>query len=225
MKYILNKTTIFIFVLINIILLLANIFLSIGIDEKQGIEMIVLYYINGSMSLINLLGVFSSIILFSYPFTYKQDQYIYLIINEKNTKNKYFISKYLLLIFICIVNVFMFFCDFCLPFIFKFQIMNIEKNVIKIFCEMFLLYIYYGNLSMLLILLFDNLYILMISFSIYIFSSSIQNNDVFIKGLFNKIVISINIENWHLEQSVGYTLFIIIFLFVINYLIYQKMDF
>ena len=100
MKYILNKTTIFIFVLINIILLLANIFLSIGIDEKQGIEMIVLYYINGSMSLINLLGVFSSIILFSYPFTYKQDQYIYLIINEKNTKNKYFISKYLLLIFI-----------------------------------------------------------------------------------------------------------------------------
>lgn len=225
LKYIFNKVSLSIYILLSVFLLIMNISIILNVDNRQGIELTYISYLNGAFPLCEIIGVFYTIIIFSYPFLSKQDQYILLVINEKYNKNDYYITKYLCLIIISCLFVLIEFLIFYIPFLLFSETKYISIKSMKMFMDVFLIYIYYGNVSLFLIIIFDNIYMITISLSLYVFSNSLNENYSSINYLIEKILISMNKEKWCLGCSYPYIVFMILLLFSINYIIYQKKDF
>lgn len=225
LKYIFNKTSLSIYILLSVFVFIMNIFIIFNIDDRHGIQLTYMSYLNGTLPLCEIIGVFFTIIFFSYPFTSKQDQYILLVINERYNKSNYYMAKYFCLFMICLKFIVIEFLIFCVPFLMFSETKYISIKSLQMFVDIFLIYIYYGNISLLLIIIFDNIYMIIISFSLYVFSNNLSDNSSLINNMIDKILISMNQEKWILECSYSYIVFMIMLLFVINYLIYQKKDF
>lgn len=225
-NYIFNRTNLLLFLLLSIFIFLSNMFIVIGIDDKAESNESFLYYLDSSFSIVSFIGVFFSTTLFSFSFLQKQDQYIYLVISNKISRINYFISKYfsicLLVFFFIVENIVLFY----LPTIFSDKIKYIDINIIKSFFDLYLLILFYGNISLLLTLLLDSIYVILFPFTLFLIilnlSLELLSN---LKNIINNIVISIEPGKWILYQEKGKAILLVFIIFSINCLIYQKKDF
>lgn len=225
-NYVFNRINLLLFLLLSIFIFCSNMFIVIGIDNKAESNESFLYYLDSSFSIVSFIGVFFSITLFSFSFLQKQDQYIYLVISNKISRINYFISKYfsicLLVFFFIVENIILFY----LPTIFSSKIKYIDINIVKSFFDLYLLILFYGNISLLLTLWLDSIYVILFPFTLFliILNSSLESLSN-LKKIINNIVISIEPGKWILYQENKKAILLIFIIFSINCLIYQKKDF
>ena len=225
-NYIFNKISLSLFLLLSIFIFLSNIFVIIGIDKKAELNDAYLYYLDSSFSIVSFVGVLFSIIIFSFPFLQKQDQYIYLVLSDKITRKSYFLSKYFTIALLLLIFVVLMVFSFYLPTIFFNKIKYIDIIVLKSFFDLYLMILFYGSISLLLTIVFDSIYIMLIPFTIFLIISNFnQSTSSFLNNLINNVTINIEPGKWILEQGKGKTFIIILVIFSINCLIYQKKDF
>lgn len=180
------------------------------------------YYLESNLFFIKTTSIFIVVFLYSYPFTTKQDNYCTLIITSNISRSKYFITK--------IVTISLFLLGFLWIEVFIFIVIGgfyypnviIEPIFLSLFLQLYLLMLYYGLFALILIQCFDNIYMSIIPFALYTIASIFQDEkDHF---LILKMILP-TINNNESEGHYYQILFLLIILFFINGIIYQKRDF
>ncbi len=222
-NYIFNRTSLSLFSILIFIVLLTNIYLMMGLDSHSDIEEMYYFYFDSSFSIISFLGVIFAIILFSFPFLNKQDQYIYFLLSNNITKVKYFITKYFTILLILLLFIVLEMFSFYFPLVAFSKIKFAESNSLISFLNLFIEMIYYGNISLILIILFDNFYLSLIPIALFLFTINLFTEKI---NLFCKLfIVSMKADGWVLWQSIGQALFIVFILFFVSVILYNKKDF
>lgn len=220
-SYAFNKMVIITLIIIVLFNTLYNFSIVCGLSDKISSETLYIYYLDSSFSLINFIGNIFIISLISFSYLKKQDQYSVLLLTSKISKNAIFVSKYftILIINFC-------FClgeliGFYLPIVILNKIKYIDSLVLYTFLDLFLEMIFYGNLSLILILFTDNFYLVIIPISSFLFSYNYMLSLVNVNGFF-KLIICFSSKTWRLYQSEGLVVLYNILLFLISYKKYLK---
>lgn len=216
-----KKTIILISLLFSISLIYNFISLNSLIDSPSSISEKE-SYIESTISFTSLIVTFFSNIVFSYSFLSKQDSYLAYIITGKINKTNYYITKIITIILVIMVFMIFEIVSFFVPFIFHKNI-YVELGDLLIFLELLKIVIYYGFFSLILVILFDNMYVILLPLVLYIFSTNINVLDKFILKIISFFIPIVD-EGFRLINNNGIMFCLIISLFVISIFIYTNRD-
>lgn len=217
-SYAFNKMIVITLIIILFFNIIYNFSIVMGLDNKLDSDSLYKYYLDSSFSLINFIGNIFIISLFSFSYLKKQDQYCVLLITSKISKNKIFVSKYFTIVIIAF-----FFClgeliGFYLPIIFLNKIKYINRRVLYTFFDLFLEMIFYGNISLILILFTDNFYLVLVPIALFLFSYNYVLSLESIEGII-KIMVCFSNDVWRLYQNTG---LVILYNFLFYLFSYKK---
>lgn len=222
LSYIISKTT----VIIILILLVIQLFSSIIIANNASFSIYSqnnYFYFQNTFLLLKILSVFFGIFIFSYSFLNKQDNYSILILTSNISRNKYFISKMIVL------NLLMLIILYTEMFVYvvvgKLLIVNfvIKSNELYLFVDLFFIVIYYSNLSLLFVQMTNNIYVVFISITLFIVSSVLTDNNYHIKGL--DVLLPNVVENiYFIDNEIIKIMFLITFIFTLNLIKFSRKD-
>lgn len=219
-SYLFTRTTIVILVVATAIVFFFNLFTVLSFDNRISNDGKLYDYYMSSFTIIKLLSILFIIFLFGYSFTSSNDEYRAITINKNINRNFYFVSKVITLSFVYI------FFDLLLVAIT--MVIALSFNVVftkTMIASLFILCLnnfHYGFLAILLVLIFDNVYIifLIFPFSLIEYNDSTKflcflmplnyNNDLLI------------VESWRF--SCLYYVFINIIFFTILLSLWNKLD-
>lgn len=162
LEYLFNKTNIFVFCICTLIFSIANtsnfidVYTTTSCNNKSEI------YLEGSLILFEIFSVILSCFIFSFNFLKEKDEYRYLCVKSDDEKKIFLIKKIiaslLYLLLFSLVNLFILLLIGYIG-ILNFNIKDIY--ILQIF-SIFLELLYYSFISLLLIKVFDNLFIVMV---------------------------------------------------------------
>ncbi len=193
-----------------------------NIDESLGSNYLFQGYLESTLSFFNFLSILFSIIVFSYSFLTKQDSYLSYLIGSRVTKLAYFYTKivaiviYSLLFFIALI------ISFFIPFFIK-KTLYIDSSVVLCFLDALKVMIYYGLISLLLVLAFDNMYVAIIPIVLFIFSTNITLLEEKLSKILS-CIIPVYSESYLLISPKGVIITIIMILVIINGIYYYYRD-
>lgn len=219
--YSFNKTIILMMMLIITLNSIYNFTIVIGLDSRMDTLTLYRNYLDASFSFINFIANIFIMSIFSFSFLRKQDQYSVLLMTSKISKTIIFLSKYFTIIIISFLFCLIELICFYLPAIFLNKITYIDRNIIFSFFDLFIEMIFYGNVSLILILLTDNFYLILIPITVYLFSYNYILSHGKIEGVL-KMVISLNPSMWRLYQEYGLVFFLIFLLIIGSLKIYLE---
>lgn len=158
--YLFNKITILILIITILMVLFFSLFTASSLDERVDFSIRAINYYSSLYEIIRIISLIFVSFFFGYSFFSTQDGYHSIIIGRNVSRTKYLLSKKILLL-----NIFIF------VYLIEITIMIIiglmyhivmDLNMLKSFISLFLLLMIYGNYSVLLVLLFNNIYIVFI---------------------------------------------------------------
>ena len=158
--YLMNKLTIAILVISIIGILLFALINVLSLDERMDIASFIEYYYSSLFEISKIIGNIIVVLLFGYSFSSSSDGYRTILISKKTPRPTYFISK--------IILITMVFTIYYLTIVTVIIITGFTRGIymdIKMLESFFYLYIsllYYGVLSIVLIMALDNIYIVFI---------------------------------------------------------------
>ena len=158
--YLMNKTTICLLGISIIGLVLFAMINVLSFDERMALSDERLYYYESLYEASKILGSFIAVMLFGYYFSYTCDSYRTIIINKKVTRTKYYISKVLL-----ILSVFTFYYLWMMTVIIVIALLKeimMDVVMLQSFIYLFITLLFYGLLSILFIIVLDNIYVVFI---------------------------------------------------------------
>ena len=171
--YLLNKPTIY-------ILCLANCFIIMNFVSNIDNETRTIWsYYYSSLVIVKICFVFITIYIMSLSINRRNDYYAYYILTCNISRNKYIISKILLIIYIVFTNMILMFILFLLiGFLFQ---KNFYFNKVYFWglLEVFFIVIIYGLYGMLLMQLFQNQLTVIIPIVLLIVTNDLRANDIF----------------------------------------------
>ena len=158
--YLLNKVTLVIFIISSLSVIFFSIFSALSFDDRSSLNVVASEYYISVYEIIKLTNFILVIILFGYSFSSLCDGYHAITISKQNPRSKYLLSKLILLL--CIFT-FLYFLSIAIVVIISlsFKIILSEKMLIS-FLNLYVILIYYGLLSTLLIMVVDNIYIVFV---------------------------------------------------------------
>lgn len=158
--YLLNKLSIVILLLSIGSIIIFSLISASSFDERMNSLSISSEYYVSIYEVIKFTNFIIVIMLFGYSFSSNSDGYHAITINSKNGRIKYFISKEFLLMS---VFTFIYLVVFALVIIIGlcFGIV-LDKDMLLSFVYLYIILLYYGLFSTLLIILVDNIYIVFI---------------------------------------------------------------
>lgn len=218
-NYAFNKTVLLV-ILIVIILSIAYNFSILSSLKLEGNDYVLYkYYFDAFFSLVLFFANILIMTIISFSFLKKQDQYCVLLLTSDIAKGQIFLSKYFTIILFLLLFLVTEIIAFYVPAVFTDKLKYINVEVLISFFDLFLVMIFYGNVSLLIILIFDNFYSVIVPLSLFLFSynSSNSQSDIFIK-----YIISFNSKNWRLNQKYGFVIMINMLLIFLSFKIYLK---
>ncbi len=222
--YLLNRTTLLIFFLILFLSFLGFLDSAISLDRKEMAFLNNNYYYQNSFFILNLLGIFTSVFIYSHSFLLKCDQYSELILIRKISRSRYFLSKTLVislfLIYFLILETSLFLvCGyFFLPKFFP------PRDCLLAFFNLLFLSIYYGLLGLIFFQIFSNLYVIIIPFFLFIFGSIINESSNKFGVIFNFLFPNYLSDKSGLVFGSFHIMIVTIVLVLINQLIFLSRD-
>lgn len=212
--YIFNKINISIISLTVLFVCLYSIINVISLDERAtNVVKVSEFYLN-SFQIVKVVGIFDAIFIMGYSFLNDNDSYRTIIVDNKITRTKYFISKVITLLLI----ISLIFISLCLVIFVLNDVFSIymNKRMILSFIDLFICMWFYSFLVLIIILIINNIYMI---FLVYL-SSLINYNESF-----EYIVYFLPIlKNNNLNLNYLYYLIIIIVLFCISFIIWNNSD-
>lgn len=212
--YIFNKINISIISLTVLFVCLYSIINVISLDERAtNVVKVSEFYLN-SFQIVKVVGIFDAIFIMGYSFLNDNDSYRTIIVDNKITRTKYFISKVITLLLI----ISLIFISLCLVIFVLNDVFSIymNKRMILSFIDLFICMWFYSFLVLIIILIINNIYMI---FLVYL-SSLINYNEGF-----EYIVYFLPIlKNNNLNLNYLYYLIIIIVLFCISFIIWNNSD-
>lgn len=216
--YLMNKLMIIVLFLTTLCIIFFSLFTALSFDERMSIFAIAGDYYLSLYEIVKVVAFILALMLFGYSFYSYNDGYHSIIISKKISRTKYFISKVILLI-----SVFTFvYLLFVTIVIITGLLFNIVMDVLmlKSFYNLYITLILYGIISILLMIIFDNIYIvfILIPLSFLGYEKNIYFL-IFILPLENKVGVSrtLMLPSW-------YYIFECLTLFVVVGLIWHKKD-
>lgn len=213
-----NFITILLVVVIFVLTLIFNFINISTLNTGISTYNLVNSYFDTALNFITFISCSFSIVIFSFSFLSKQDSYLSYLIGPKIRKDNYFITKVITNI---LVNLFLLLLEF-ISLIFPLVINKITEynlNLMMIFLDILIVMTYYGLLSLLLVVTFDNFYLSMIPIIIYVFSSNIYSMPLDIINILKYVIPFFN-QELILISSRGFILMEIVFFMLINLILY-----
>lgn len=219
--YLINPLTIIIFIITILGVLFFSLFSSLSIDNRMNISMQSSYYYSSMFEIIKLISFVLVIILFGYSFTTVNDSYHAIVISNKINRSIYFISKIILLY---IVFVFIYLINITITIVIGllFHIV-LTPLMLKSLFHLFLVLMIYGNYSLILILLLDNIYIIFILFPLSLIT---YTKDIYFLSFFLPILVNNDLTSgvYLLVQPSWYYIFWFAIQNMIMLFIFNKKD-
>ena len=212
--YIFNKINISIISLTVLFVCLYSIINVISLDERAtNVVKVSEFYLN-SFQIVKVVGIFDAIFIMGYSFLNDNDSYRTIIVDNKITRTKYFISKVITLLLI----ISLIFISLCLVIFVLNDVFSIymNKRMILSFIDLFICMWFYSFLVLIIILIIINIYMI---FLVYL-SSLINYNESFEYIAYFLPIL----KNNNLNLNYLYYLIIIIVLFCISLIIWNNSD-
>ena len=193
-------------------------------DNVSSIENNFLYF-NNSILMIRFIGGVWTIFFFSYSFISRTDQYVYLICTARISRVKYFVTKIMALLSWVGLFVWIEYVLFLLIGFSGYQRFIFSGDSLNGYFNCFLLMVYYGFLSLFLIQIINNIFTLIIPVTIMNVGIIINENaSGLIYRIYNFFFPNFVNDTVGFVFGVSHILFMIIFLFVLNLIIYYFKD-
>lgn len=214
--HIISKITLCSLLLIYVLLIIEKVLISTSIGYKQTSEIRSITYFFSVFETEKIFSLILFVFIYGVSFSSNNDSYRSFILTNNVSRNKYFITKYITILLILFIYIIMLlFSTILICYFFEIK-MNIDFYYS--YLSLFLLVNFYGLLSTILILVFNNYYLVTIPFILYILISSLDVNKPI-------TYISILIDNHGvIYNGYLYGLFLIFFILLINLYLYNKID-
>ena len=212
-SYIFNKMIIFLYIIIFFLTIIFNY--SILNENTNGLmEEISQYYFMNTFPFVAFMGNFLAIFLFSFPFLSRQSQYKVLLITSGIKKEIVFSTKIFTVIICCFLYIIVQIVSFYLP-IYIFKVSYVNLDVLYSFLDLFIAMMFFGNITLLFVIIYDNFYLSLIPLTILILTNNINmSEDSKLTKIFTNFLITFNHEQ-RLTVSYGKALFILALLLVL----------
>ena len=213
---IISKITLCSLLFIIFLLVIEKILIVTSLDYNQTSDIRSLTFLFSVFETEKIFSIILFVFIFGASFNSTQDSYRSFILTNKISRYEYFITKYITIIFVLFCyTLILLLSTILISYLFN---IIITINYIYSYLSLLLLICYYGLLSILLIQLFNNYYLVIIPFIIYILINSLDNNN-----LFTYVSIIIN-TNGIIYNGYLYAISLILFLFLVNLIIYNSKD-
>ena len=154
--YILNKLTIVILILVILSVIFFSFFTALSFDERTAFYLTQVDYYLSVYEVIKLIMFILIILLFGYSFSSVNDGYYVVVIGKDISRTKYLITKIFLLNSI-FTFIYLIVVASTIIIGLSFNIV-LNKEMLISFINLYILLMFYGELSIILVLLFDNIY-------------------------------------------------------------------
>ncbi|MBO4666691.1 MAG: hypothetical protein J5666_00990 [Bacilli bacterium] len=216
--YLMNKLTITVLAITLLGIMLFSILTITSLDERINYGSYGEVYYYSIYEICKIIGSIIAMMLFGYSFSYLCDSYRVILIGKEISRARYFSSKFILILLIFTLYLLVMTTLVIVIGLSKKIFMN--KIMLKSFFDLYIILLFYGEISSLLMIIFDNIYVV---FSIVPLSLiNYQKNLYF-------LVFFLPIEE---NRNYGYSLILpwwyyitfILILTAVNLLIYERKD-
>ncbi len=215
--HIISKITLCSFIFIIFLLIIEKLIMASSIDYKQSISERSLSYLFSILETERLFSIILFVFIFGLSFSNNQDSYRAFLIISGISRNKYFITKCITLIIILTSYIAIeLISSLIICLVFKIEI---EITFLNNYLSLFLLILYYSLISILLVQIYNNYYLTILPFIIYILINSLE-----VKTRFISYIILIIKEDGNIYNGYLYSMFLVLLLFIINLLFYNLRD-
>jgi len=173
--HIISKVTLCSFLIFYSLLIISNLLVISNIDKRLSDVLINKYYFVNTFETIKIFTIIVICFIYGYSFTKENDSYVYFIIGSNISREKYIISKIILLFILDILFVLLLCISFYLIPIFFGYIVDIKYFMSFIY--LIVLSVYYGMLTIILVLKVNSFYVCLFPILLYIiFSQGLVDN-------------------------------------------------
>ena len=213
--YILYKVFVYIFIVMIIFNTIIDISIAISLPTNLTYRDENIFYFTSLNQIIRLEVLVLSLLISSFSFTSNIDGYRALLIPSGVSRLKYFLTKYLVLLFVSLLSLFIIYLIAIIIGLFKISHLKIPYNVIL---NLVISTVYFSSIGILLVQITDSFYTVIIGF-VLILLCNFELGD----NLLKYFLLLIDDEN-NFYTSSTYYFFLDILLVVINLIIYEKRD-
>lgn len=223
-NYLISKTTLIVTSVLVFIITMVNFIFIFQYDNSILVNDNYNLYFNNSFFITKILIIIYAVFLFGYSFMARVDNYVIILIASNISRIKLFISKIIAIIVICFLLVyFAYFINFIIGIIFqKNYVFNIK--FLKAYIYLLFIAVFYGLISLLLVSLSNNIYVLIIPFAIYNLSEIINSNNSNILSSFNLFFPYIGL-NSNLYYGFFHLFILLTILITINLFIFSEKEY
>lgn len=213
--HIISKITLCSLIFIFFLLIIEKIMIATTLDYKQTTEMRSITYLFSVFETEKIFLLLLFVFIFGVSFNSSQDNYRVFLITNNVSRSEYFITKFIIIIKIAFIYVFF---QLLITFIIclSFKII-ITYQYLYSYLSLIYIIIYYGLLSTLLTQIFNNYYIVILPFILYVLISSLE---------INKFIsfITIIIKNGVICNGYLFGSLLILIIFIFNLVIFNIKD-
>lgn len=221
-SYLISKTTVVILGFVLVVHLFGCIIIGKDCCDFSWQIQANLYYLESNLFFMKTTNILVVVFLYAYPFTTKQDNYSMLIITSNVSRMKYFSTK--------ILTIALFLLSFLWVEVFIYTMIGgiyypnvvVDYRSLLLFIRLYLLMLYYGFIALMLIQVFDNIYMSIIPFALHTIAT-IFNDGQEESRIIDMILPTMNTKRQ--LDDVHQIIFLIVVLLFVNTIIYHKRDF
>lgn len=223
LNYLISKTTIIVTAIVMIIILIGCLSAVLTIDESISYKENNYLYFNNVFMITKFIIIVFSIFLFGYSFTSKSDQYVVILISAGLKRKIIIITKIIAIsIVIFIISYIAYFQYVVVGFIIYKQFI-FSSDYLYAYLAIFILSVFFGLFSLLLIQKFDNIYTIIIPFSLMNLSEIINEDNSNIVKIINFLILNFSYKLEFYYSSI-HAIILIIIMLVINIYYYDIKD-
>jgi len=215
--HIVSKITLCSLLIIILILTIDKVLIISTLDFKMTNGEKSLSFFLNTFETDKIFSVLLSTFIYGYSFTNQQDSYRSFILINNISRKKYFLTKvFTIIIVIFIYDGLLFISSILILMLKEIYFLNI---FISGYYSLFILMNFYGLVSLLLVQLSNNFYLIILPFMIYLLSASIVMD-----SQSNNSVMLVIMPNGIINNGYYYGVMLIIILLILNIFIYLKRD-
>lgn len=222
-NYLVSKKTLLTSFVIVIIIMLSNISFIFFLDKSNSFLENNQLYFNNALIISRILLVFFSIFIFGYSFQAKVDQYVVLIISSNISRSRYLLSKIITIsLYLFLFNYLIYFVYCIVGFIF-YNYFYFNFYHLLAFLNLYITCLFFGLLSLICIIIFKNIYSIIIPFGLMNIGMVINNEKNKLSKIYNILIIYLR-DNIYFYYGYLHIIIYLLFLFIIVLFIYDKID-
>ena len=223
LNYLISKTTIIISIVVILIIIIGSLSSVFVLDSYIGyLDNNYIYFYNVFVVLKIIIIIFA-VFLYGYSFLKKSDQYVVILIASGISRKKIIFSKILAISLVVFLICYFAYFQYVLIGCIKFKSFIFKSEYLVAYISLFLLTCFFGLLSTLLVLRFDNIYIIIIPFALMNINEIInEDTNIFVRII--NFIIPYFSDKLTFFYGYVHVIIMISILFVVSISYYEAMD-